>query len=109
LVLEAASDIFLKPTGDHIMMQGHTSGESLTFSLQASDQTITSSDTFYIGSGGDIKLICNTSSDHVEINANSLKFTTNTDLDISSAANSTSLVIYNSAGTALKTIYGTTG
>ncbi len=109
LVLEAASDIFLKPTGDHIMMQGHTSGESLTFSLQASDQTITSSDTFYIGSGGDINLICNTSTDDVEINANSLKFSTNTDLDISSAANSTSLVIYNSAGTALKTIYGTTG
>jgi hypothetical protein len=109
LTTQGTGDIYLVTQGDHIMMQGHTSNEQLAFSLQAGDQTISSSDTFYIGSGGDIKLICNTSSDHVEINANSLKFTTNTDLDISSAANSTSLVIYNSAGTALKTIYGTTG
>ena len=45
----------------------------------------------------------------VQISGNSLKFTSTTDLDISSAQNSTSLVIYNSAGSALKTIYGTTG
>jgi len=41
--------------------------------------------------------------------AGSVTFGSNTDLDISTAANSTSLVIYNSAGTAVKTIYGTTG
>ena len=109
LTTTGTGDIYLISQGDHVIMRGHTSNEELTFSLQAGDQTITSSDTFYIGSGGDINLICNTSTDDVEINANSLKFSTDTELDISSAANSTSLVIYNSSGTALKTIYGTTG
>ena len=38
-----------------------------------------------------------------------LNFGSGTNLDLSTANNSTSLVIYNSAGTAVKTIYGTTG
>ena len=43
------------------------------------------------------------------VSGQSVSFYSGTNLDLSTANNSTSLVIYNAAGTAVKTIYGTTG
>lgn len=67
--------------------------------------TIDCNNSITLDAGTDIIL---NASGHVTGNR-SVMFGAETELDISSAANSTSLVIYNSAGTAVKTIYGTTG
>jgi hypothetical protein len=44
ITLDAADDIFLKPTGDNIFMQGVTSGEQITFTLGTTTQSIEASD-----------------------------------------------------------------
>ena len=51
ITLDAADDIFLKPTGDNVYMQGVTSGEQITFTLDASSQTISASDRLILASG----------------------------------------------------------
>ena len=47
----ATGDIYIKPTGDNVYMQGTTSSEQLDFSLGTSEQTITSSDSLKLTSG----------------------------------------------------------
>ena len=45
-----ASDIYLKPAGDNVYMQGTTANEQLRFYLDAAEQTISSSDAMLIAS-----------------------------------------------------------
>jgi hypothetical protein len=54
LILAAATDVYLRPTGDDVYMQGTTSGEQLQFNLGASKQTITSSDQMELTSASSI-------------------------------------------------------
>ena len=56
LDLIATTDIYLKPTGDNVFMQGNTSGEQLNFTLGSSFQYITASDTLVFEAAGDIFL-----------------------------------------------------
>lgn len=63
LTVSAATDIYLKPTGDDVFMQGVTSGEQLQFTLGTTVQTIAASDaltltgsTFTVDASGDINL-----------------------------------------------------
>lgn len=56
LDLIATTDIYLKPTGDNVFMQGNTSGEQLNFTLSSSQQSITASDILVLEAAGDIFL-----------------------------------------------------
>ena len=53
LYLLADSDIYLRPTGDTVYMQGTAATEQLSFQLDAAGQTITSSDILYLKSSTD--------------------------------------------------------
>lgn len=51
LSLSAATDVYIRPTGDDVFMQGVTSGEQIQFNLGTGTQTITSSDILTIAAG----------------------------------------------------------
>jgi hypothetical protein len=55
-ILTAPVDIWLRPTGDTVYMQGTSSLEQLAFQLDDTAQTITASDTLVLASTGDIYL-----------------------------------------------------
>ena len=66
--VEATTDIYLKPTGDNVYMQGVTSGEQINFELNGSSQEIIASDALNVGAtGGDLTLYTTTSGD-VDLN-----------------------------------------
>ena len=56
LDLIATTDIYLRPTGDTVYMQGTTSSEQLTFQLNSTEQSITSSDSLKLQSSGTMYL-----------------------------------------------------
>jgi hypothetical protein len=56
-VISASTDLYLRPTGDDVFMQGITSGEQLRFNLGSTSQAIKASDTLVLTSeSGSINL-----------------------------------------------------
>lgn len=114
----ASGDLYLEADGNTTYANtnnfriSRTNGGTFSFLTDTTPEidvtgafTIDCNNSITLDAGTDIIL---NASGHVTGNR-SVMFGAETELDISSAANSTSLTIYNSAGTALKTIYGTTG
>ena len=50
LTIAASTDVYIKPTGDNVYMQGITSGEQLDFSLGTTSQQISASDSLVLRS-----------------------------------------------------------
>lgn len=56
LAIDAGGDIYLRPVGDNVFMQGTTSSEQLNFDLSNTEQSITSSDGLKLEAGGQMYL-----------------------------------------------------
>jgi len=56
VTISAVNDIYLRPTGDTVYMQGNTVNEQLSFQLNTTQQTITASDALSLDAATDIYL-----------------------------------------------------
>ena len=102
ITLDAADDIFLKPTGDTVYMQGVTSGEQITFTLDTTNQTISASDRLILSSGtNEVRIV----SADLDMNNNTISNLAEPDSDHNAATKS---YVDNNVG-ALATTYAIAG
>ena len=73
--LASSGDVYIKPTGDDVFMQGTTSGEQLQFNLGTTIQQITSSDALYLQGGASGTSLIQLNGGSIDINAASTDIT----------------------------------